>query len=114
MGFSRDATDSGNHDIRTVILVKEKEEPQYVAPAQKKIIMDDVEILALGCLPTPRLDITLVVLKNPSDPSGPLQLNVPSRVGKIRISSKVWNPDERTGNARRRKRRMVSYLCLLC
>lgn len=62
----------GNRDIRTVILIKVEENPQYYPPTSK---LEDDEVEDLG-FPDPKdLDTSRVIPKNPNDSFGPLQIN---------------------------------------
>ena len=104
----------GNHDVRTAILVKVEEDPRYLSPISK---LDDDQIVALGFPHHRDLDPCMVVLEDPNDSFGPLQLNNLTWVGKMSTFLEIWKRDETTGDAKQQGPRMVSYspfITLMC
>lgn len=104
----------GNHDIRTAILIKVEEDPRYLSPTSK---LDDDQIVALDFPYYRDLNPSMVVLEDPHDTFGPLQLNGLIWVGKTSVFLEVWKRDETTGGAKQHEPRMVSYspfVILMC
>lgn len=104
----------GTHDLRTVILIKVEEDPRYQSPTSK---LDDDEIMALVFPHHRDLDPSMVVLEDPNDSFGPLQLNDLTWVGKMCIFLEIWKRNETTSDAKQQGPRMVSYslfVLLMC
>ena len=95
----------GNRDIRTVILIKVEENPQYYSPTRK---MEDDEVKDLGFPDFSELDTSMVTLKDPNDSFGPLQINNLVWVGKTDVFLEIWKRDIVNGEAKQQGTRSVS------
>ena len=94
----------GNTDVRTVILIKVEENPRYYSPTSK---LEDDEVKDLG-FPDPRDLKTSMVVKDPNDSFGPLQINNLVWVGKIGVFLEIWKKDTMNGKAKQQGTRSVS------
>ncbi|MCJ1399646.1 hypothetical protein MMC11_002848 [Xylographa trunciseda] len=93
----------GNHDIRTVILIKVEEDPRYSSPASR---LEDDQIRELDFPDFRDLRHSMVVPQDPNDSFGPLQLNGLIWVGKMSIFLEIWKRNETTGKAMQQGIRM--------
>ena len=94
----------GNRDIRTVILIKVEENPQYHSLTSK--LEDEVEDLGF---PDPSdLDTSMVILKDPNNSFGPLQINNLVWVDKMDVFLEIWKRDIVSGEAKQQGTRSVS------
>jgi hypothetical protein len=95
----------GNRDIRTVILIKVDEYPQYQSPTSN-LEDDEVEDLEF---PDPKdLDTSMVTSKDPNDSYGPLQINNLVWVNKMGVFLEIWKRDAVNGEAKQQGTRSVS------
>ena len=94
----------GNRDMRTVILIKVEEDPRYCSPTSK---MEDEKIKDLGFPDPSNLKISMVV-KDPNDSFGPLQINNLVWVGKMGVFLEIWKKDTMNGKAKQQGTRSVS------
>ena len=100
----------GNRDMRTVILIKVEENPRYYSPTSK---LEDDEVKDLG-FPDPRdLDTSMVILKDPNNSFGPLQINNLVWVGKMGVFLEIWKRDTANGEAKQQGTRSVSCTSFL-
>ena len=95
----------GNRDIRTVILIKVEEYPQYHSPTSK-LEDDEVEDLRF---PDPKdLDTSMVISKDPNNSYGPLQINNLVWVNRMGVFLEIWKRDPVNGEAKQQGTRSVS------
>ena len=100
----------GNRDIRTVILIKVEENPRYHSPISN---LEDDEVKGLG-FPHPRdLNTSMVILKDPNNSFGPLQINNLVWVDKMSVFLEEWKRDPVNGEAKQQGIRSVSCTCFL-
>jgi hypothetical protein len=97
----------GNHNIRTAILIKVTEEPCYKSPFTN---LEDDEVMALGFPPPRDLVTSMVVLENPNNLFGPLELNGLTWVGQMTVFLEIWKRDQTNGLARKYGSRKVELL----
>ena len=100
----------GNRDIRTVILIKVEENPRYYSPTSK---LEDDEVKDLGFPDPTDLDTSMVILKDPNDSFGPLQINNLVWVGKMGAFLEIWKRDTVNGEAKQQGTRSVSCTSFL-
>ena len=94
----------GNRDMRTVILIKVEEDPRYYSPTSK---MEDAKVKDLGFPDPSNLKISMVI-KDPNDSFGPLQINNLVWVGKMVVFLEIWKKDTTNGKAKQQGTRSVS------
>lgn len=100
----------GNRDVRTVILIKVEENPRYHSPVLK---LEDDEVDAFG-FPHPReLKTSMVVLKDPNNSFGPLQINNLVWVNKMSVFLEIWKRNPVNGEAMQQGIRSVSCTSFL-
>ena len=99
----------GNHDIKTVILIKVEEDPQYLSPISR---LEDDQIRELDFPDFRDLRQSMVVPQDLNDSFGPLQLNGLDWVGKMSVFLEVWKRNETTREAMQQGNRMVSFKLL--
>ncbi|MCJ1352088.1 MAG: hypothetical protein MMC33_002072 [Icmadophila ericetorum] len=87
----------GNTDLRTVILIKVEEIPEYKSPTSE---MEDEEVKNLGFPDQRDLDTSIVSLEDPNDSFGPLQINALVWVGKVSVFLEIWKRDTVNGEAK--------------
>ena len=95
----------GNRDIRTVILIKVEEHPQYRSPTSK---LEDDEVEDLGFPDPDDLDTSMVIAQDPNDSYGPLQINSLVWVNKMGVFLEIWKRDPVNGKAKQQGTRSVS------
>lgn len=95
----------GQHDVKTVILIKVVEDPPYRSPIHT---LREDEIKGLGFLRFRELDTSLVVLEDQADRFGKLQIRNLTWVGKMYAFLEIWKTNTGTGNAERQGVRKVS------
>ena len=100
----------GNRDMRTVILIKVEENPRYYSPTSK---LEDDEVKDLGFPDARDLDTSMVILKDPNNSFGPLQINNLVWVGKMGVFLEIWKRDTVNGEAMRQGTRSVSCTSFL-
>ena len=100
----------GNRDMRTVILIKVEESPRYYSPT---INLEDDEVKDLGFPDARDLDTSMVILKDPNDSFGPLQINNLVWVGKMSVFLEIWKRDTVDGEAKQQGTRSVSCTSFL-
>ena len=100
----------GNRDIRTLILIKVEENPQYRSPTSN---LENNEVKDLGLTDHKDIDTSMVIPKDPTDSCGPLQINDLVWVGKTRVFLEIWKRDTASGEARQQGTRSVSNTSLL-
>ena len=100
----------GNKDIRTVILIKVEENPQYHSPTSK---LEDDEVKDLR-FPDPKdLKTSIVIPQDPNDSFGPLQINNLVWVNKMGVFLEIWKRDTVNGEAKQQGTRSVSCVYFL-
>lgn len=95
----------GNMDMRTVVLIKVEENPRYCSPTSK---LEDDEVKDLGFPDLKDLNASMVVLTDPNDSFGPLQINNLVWVGKMSVFLEIWKRDTVSGEAKQQGTRSVS------
>ena len=100
----------GNTDLRTVILIKVEEIPEYKSPTSE---MEDEEVKNLGFPDQRDLDTSIVSLEDPNDSFGPLQINALVWVGKVSVFLEIWKRDTVNGEAEQQGARPVSCTSFL-
>ena len=100
----------GNRDIRTVILIKVEETPQYYSPTSK---LEDDEVEELGFPDFKDLKTSMVIPKNPNGSFGPLQINNLVWVNKMGVFLEIWKRNAVNGEAEQHGTRSVSCIPFL-
>lgn len=95
----------GQHDVKTVILIKVVEDPLYRSPIHT---LREDEIKRLDFSRLRELNISMVVLEDQADKFGKLQLRNLTWVGKMYAFLEIWKANTGTGNAERQGARKVS------
>ncbi len=95
----------GNRDMMTVILIKVEENPRYSSPTSK---LEDDEVKDLGFPDHRDLDTSMVILKDPNDSFGPLEIGNLVWVGKMVVFLEIWKKDAVNGEAKQQGTRSVS------
>ena len=86
-----------NRDIRTVILIKVEENPQYHSPTSR---LEDDEVEDLGFPDPKNLKTSIVIPNDPNDGFGPLQINNLVWVNKTGVFLEIWKRDAVNGQAK--------------
>lgn len=97
----------GNRDIRTLILIKVEESPRYHSPISK---LNDNEARGLGFPHSRDLNTSMVILKDPNNSFGQLQINNFVWVDEMSVFLEIWKRDPVNGEAKQLGIRSVSYL----
>lgn len=100
----------GKRDIRTVILIKVEENPQYHSPTSK---LEDDQVEDLGFPDPKNLDTSIVIPKDPNDSFGPLQINNLVWVNKMGVFLEIWKRYAVNGEAKQQGTRSVSCTSFL-
>ncbi|KAL2039341.1 hypothetical protein N7G274_008009 [Stereocaulon virgatum] len=88
----------GQHNVKTVVLIKVMEDLPYRSPVHT---LREDEIKGLGFPPFRELDTSLVVLEDQADRFGKLQIRNLTWVGKMYAFLEIWKANTKTGNAER-------------
>ena len=95
----------GQHDVKTVILIKVVEDPPYRSPIGK---LQDDEVRGFGFPHFLDLDTSMVVFEDQADRFGKLKIRGLTWVGRMYAFLEIWKANTETGDAEQQGVRKVS------